>query len=178
MSPRRISVVTAFDSYGFPRAAAMMPGPLSGMSDRGAYASADRMRPDVDCGHADPPPSVEIYVYELPTLYAAGDGDMVIWARIVGTKMSHRDHFIAEYISIRRGSSVVQLNQQPSGTGSRASRNSGIALSNFHSSCSPIQSHPSLPLYRPRRVARLSRVPWNFGGGPVSIRLRSPGHCA
>lgn len=27
-------------------------------------------------------------------------------------------------------------------------------------------------------LARLSRVPWNFGGGPVSIRLRSPGHCA
>ncbi|WP_317188770.1 AMP-binding protein, partial [Mycobacterium avium] len=25
---------------------------------------------------------------------------------------------------------------------------------------------------------RLSRVPWNFGGGPVSIRLRSPRHCA
>jgi hypothetical protein len=24
----------------------------------------------------------------------------------------------------------------------------------------------------------LSRVPWNFGGGPVSIRLRSPGHHA
>ena len=26
--------------------------------------------------------------------------------------------------------------------------------------------------------SRMSRVPWNFGGGPVSIRLRSPGHCA
>jgi serine/threonine kinase PknH len=26
--------------------------------------------------------------------------------------------------------------------------------------------------------ARMSRVPWIFGGGPVSIRLRSPGHCA
>ena len=25
---------------------------------------------------------------------------------------------------------------------------------------------------------RMSRVPWIFGGGPVSIRLRSPGHCA
>ena len=25
---------------------------------------------------------------------------------------------------------------------------------------------------------RMSRVPWNFGGGPVSIRLRSPDHCA
>ncbi len=25
---------------------------------------------------------------------------------------------------------------------------------------------------------RLSRVPWNLGGGPVSIRLRSPRHCA
>jgi hypothetical protein len=25
---------------------------------------------------------------------------------------------------------------------------------------------------------RMSRVPWNFGGGPVSIRLRSPGHHA
>ena len=24
----------------------------------------------------------------------------------------------------------------------------------------------------------MSRVPWNFGGGPVSIRLRSPGHRA
>ena len=24
----------------------------------------------------------------------------------------------------------------------------------------------------------MSRVPWNFGGGPVSIRLRSLGHCA
>ena len=24
----------------------------------------------------------------------------------------------------------------------------------------------------------MSRVPWNFGGGPVSIRLRSPDHCA
>ncbi|MCX2716101.1 hypothetical protein, partial [Mycolicibacterium sp. J2] len=27
-------------------------------------------------------------------------------------------------------------------------------------------------------IKRLSRVPWNFGGGPVSIRLRSPDHCA
>ena len=26
--------------------------------------------------------------------------------------------------------------------------------------------------------SRLSRVPWNLGGGPVSIRLRSPRHCA
>jgi hypothetical protein len=26
------------------------------------------------------------------------------------------------------------------------------------------------------RVQGLSRVPWNFGGGPVSIRLRSPDH--
>ncbi|WP_141562702.1 PQQ-dependent sugar dehydrogenase, partial [Mycobacterium neglectum] len=26
--------------------------------------------------------------------------------------------------------------------------------------------------------ARMSRVPWNFGGGPVSIRLRSLDHCA
>jgi Gamma-glutamyltranspeptidase len=25
--------------------------------------------------------------------------------------------------------------------------------------------------------AGLSRVAWNFGGGPVSIRLRSPQHC-
>src|SRR6478609_4897463 len=25
---------------------------------------------------------------------------------------------------------------------------------------------------------RMSRVPWNFGGGPVSIRLRSPAHHA
>ena len=25
---------------------------------------------------------------------------------------------------------------------------------------------------------RMSQVPWNFGGGPVSIRLRSPRHCA
>ncbi len=25
---------------------------------------------------------------------------------------------------------------------------------------------------------RMSRAPWNFGGGPVSIRLRSPDHCA
>ena len=24
----------------------------------------------------------------------------------------------------------------------------------------------------------MSRVPWNFGGGPVSIRLRSPDHRA
>ncbi|MFZ2175680.1 MAG: hypothetical protein WAW17_16910, partial [Rhodococcus sp. (in: high G+C Gram-positive bacteria)] len=24
---------------------------------------------------------------------------------------------------------------------------------------------------------RMSRVPWNFGGGPMSIRLRSPDHC-
>lgn len=28
------------------------------------------------------------------------------------------------------------------------------------------------------RFKRMSRVPWNFGGGPVSIRLRSPDHCA
>ena len=28
------------------------------------------------------------------------------------------------------------------------------------------------------RAQSLSRVPWNFGGGPVSIRLRSPDHCA
>jgi hypothetical protein len=27
-------------------------------------------------------------------------------------------------------------------------------------------------------VMRMSRVLWNFGGGPVSIRLRSPDHCA
>jgi 2-polyprenyl-6-methoxyphenol hydroxylase-like FAD-dependent oxidoreductase len=27
-------------------------------------------------------------------------------------------------------------------------------------------------------LRRMSRVPWIFGGGPVSIRLRSPGHCA
>ncbi|MDT5258833.1 MAG: hypothetical protein QOD10_3913 [Mycobacterium sp.] len=27
------------------------------------------------------------------------------------------------------------------------------------------------------RLRRMSRVPWIFGGGPVSIRLRSPGHC-
>jgi Antitoxin VbhA len=37
--------------------------------------------------------------------------------------------------------------------------------------------------YRARVVAsaatrRMSRVPWNFDGGPVSIRLRSPHHCA
>ena len=25
---------------------------------------------------------------------------------------------------------------------------------------------------------RMSRVPWNFGGAPVSIRLRSPAHHA
>jgi hypothetical protein len=33
---------------------------------------------------------------------------------------------------------------------------------------------------KPTAVAgtRMSRVPWNFGGGPVSIRLRSPRHCA
>ncbi len=30
------------------------------------------------------------------------------------------------------------------------------------------------PIYR----LRMSRVPWNCGGGPVSIRLRSPRHCA
>ncbi len=29
------------------------------------------------------------------------------------------------------------------------------------------------PAYR----ERMSRVPWNFGGGPVSIRLRSPDQC-
>jgi Arm DNA-binding domain len=28
------------------------------------------------------------------------------------------------------------------------------------------------------QVWRMSRVLWNFGGGPVSIRLRSPDHCA
>jgi hypothetical protein len=28
------------------------------------------------------------------------------------------------------------------------------------------------------RSRRMSQVPWNFGGGPVSIRLRSPRHCA
>jgi len=27
-------------------------------------------------------------------------------------------------------------------------------------------------------MMRMSRVPWNFGGGPVSIRLRSPAHHA
>ena len=27
-------------------------------------------------------------------------------------------------------------------------------------------------------ITRMSQVPWNFGGGPVSIRLRSPCHCA
>ncbi len=27
-------------------------------------------------------------------------------------------------------------------------------------------------------LSRMSRVPWNFGGGPVSIMLRSPDHCA
>jgi len=27
-------------------------------------------------------------------------------------------------------------------------------------------------------LTRMSRVPWNFGGGPVSIRLRSPAHHA
>lgn len=32
--------------------------------------------------------------------------------------------------------------------------------------------------HMPGQPKRLSRVPWNFGGGPVSIRLRSPGHCA
>jgi len=31
---------------------------------------------------------------------------------------------------------------------------------------------------RPLDLLRMSRVPWNFGGGPVSIRLRSPDHCA
>jgi hypothetical protein len=30
----------------------------------------------------------------------------------------------------------------------------------------------------PLTAGRMSRVPWNFGGGPVSIRLRSPRHCA
>ena len=30
----------------------------------------------------------------------------------------------------------------------------------------------------PPTELRMSRVPWNFGGGPVSIRLRSPDHCA
>ena len=29
-----------------------------------------------------------------------------------------------------------------------------------------------------RQEVRMSRVPWNFGGGPVSIRLRSPAHHA
>ncbi len=27
-------------------------------------------------------------------------------------------------------------------------------------------------------LGRMSQVPWNFGGGPVSIRLRSPRYCA
>ena len=30
----------------------------------------------------------------------------------------------------------------------------------------------------PSNCRAYSRVPWNFGGGPVSIRLRSPRHCA
>ena len=33
-------------------------------------------------------------------------------------------------------------------------------------------------LHTLRDRLRMSRVPWNFGGGPVSIRLRSPDHCA
>ena len=33
-------------------------------------------------------------------------------------------------------------------------------------------------LFEAGELRRMSRVPWNFGGGPVSIRLRSPRHCA
>ena len=32
--------------------------------------------------------------------------------------------------------------------------------------------------FAPTPAGRMSRVPWNFGGGPVSIRLRSRRHCA
>ncbi|MFC9841258.1 extradiol ring-cleavage dioxygenase, partial [Rhodococcus sp. NPDC127530] len=35
---------------------------------------------------------------------------------------------------------------------------------------------PDIPVEE--KDPRMSRAPWNFGGGPVSFRLRSPDHCA
>jgi hypothetical protein len=45
----------------------------------------------------------------------------------------------------------------------------------------PLQEQTSDPVTRHHAAAaamRMSRVSWNFGSGPVSIRLRSPDHCA
>jgi hypothetical protein len=41
-----------------------------------------------------------------------------------------------------------------------------------------LEPYPIPPYSESARRLRMSRVPWNFGGGPVNIRLRSPDHCA